>query len=1443
MAKGRTEGTVNWDEVGQILNGAIAAQKAKYEVPEIDEEGRYTGQMWDSRVTDPNQPDPEVMRQYMANLEAKYPGKFKLSAGYNFYGEEDEGLSTLNRVGISAAAAGDAAVNTGKRLLNMFAQSGTADKFLNQPDQKSEPPFDTSPTLAETMNDLLRASGSMGQNVGAGIMGMWPYLVPVAGQALFAADVATQPGQIPEMVGQIGGSIKTLWDAGLIPGNPNAFTPTPEREAALEELRQRPIETLVNAGLPVAIATGIGSKIKGGKSPRVALREYLEPEIIEKPVKPSGPLLLPAPEGYTAGEYPGVFVKDPAGRIIEVPATKVKGEAGHYVFNPSTVQDWLTLKQRAKSGELLTQMEKGKLFAYELRFDKEWKSIWGNEVNKLALSMEVKGKVASKKALKQRIVEEQEPIPISESAVYVKTSKRSGRPIFTMRPIPEGATPAQAMAHYREALKIAKDGGGRLYFGPGFEGTQLFADLNGKGLVSAKSTKEGGYYALDPEARVRATLKAKKQAEKEAVSRETLRKAVQDVSAQKGKVEVRGGEEHLRDNALVQEEGVNRNVPPEVEQGRTETGGGDLFAEGGKVPTEEIAPAVEQPKILKTLDKMEAAAKKRLEDRAKKMGTTLSANPLPELTGALGDMAVIGAAKIARGTVEFAKWSAEMVAEFGEKIRPELQRLYNHAILISKAAAKEDVKANLTRKAAVGKGPAIDITLSSKGKVEIGGDISQVKDIGPSTAYTRDNFRNMERAFGEKADDVIVKPLLEAKNNTIDFQLENLAEYNRTVEKGLGIKPHTPADRAVMALGEGQLTVADVVKQFGQAKADQIVAAEKWYRQKYDLFLDQANAVAEKIYPGQSDKQIPKRKDYFRHYKELGGVRDIIANFENPADVPTGMSRAGDFMKPKSKTLGFMRRRLGSKSGESAAAGYANYIQGVSYAIHINPMVARLRSFADALTKATEKSGNLNRTTLAVNRWADNLSGMINPIDKPFIELGGERAMNFANSVGGRMRSNAILGNVSALVGQLGNIPNAIGKAGPRNSVLGLKDAVASVFLKNKAIEQSAFLKERYSNTAFNKFELSWVGEKTHLYTRPYSKQTAVWLMNTVNRCADYFTWSSMYRKAINERVSNPIMMADKWTREMVAGRGIGEIPIVMQSRVLRLIAPFQVEVGNAAWVLRDMVGNKQVGALITFAVASYIFNEFARNIRGSQVSFDPVNAVKDAVTIASDPDIPTEKKLYQVPGRIAGEVFSNLPFGQSISSNIMTDDMRKKFFGSQDPSRFGTGAFITQGLQKPLTTIVPPFGGKQIEKTVGGIRAANEKEVKSKAGNTLFQTGGTVESQVRNVIFGRWSTPEARKYFDGSKDSDAQVVAREKQRVADSIAVANPSLALKKAVQKELERLKTKEKNAAKLKKEADAIRARQSGTTAAPSTKKDSRQTEALRKRIQEMQSGARP
>ncbi|MEK4139666.1 hypothetical protein NST48_01725 [Paenibacillus sp. FSL M7-0547] len=72
--------------------------------------------------------------------------------------------------------------------------------------------------------------------------------------------------------------------------------------------------------------------------------------------------------------------------------------------------------------------------------------------------------------------------------------------------------------------------------------------------------------------------------------------------------------------------------------------------------------------VMKFLDAQEAAAKERL--RAK--GVRVSSTPLD----IWADYAVIGAAKMGRNIINFADWSAQMVKDLGEDIRPQLKFLY-----------------------------------------------------------------------------------------------------------------------------------------------------------------------------------------------------------------------------------------------------------------------------------------------------------------------------------------------------------------------------------------------------------------------------------------------------------------------------------------------------------------------------------------------------------------------------------------------------------------------------------------------------------------------------------------------------------------------------------------------------------------------------------------------
>lgn len=84
-------------------------------------------------------------------------------------------------------------------------------------------------------------------------------------------------------------------------------------------------------------------------------------------------------------------------------------------------------------------------------------------------------------------------------------------------------------------------------------------------------------------------------------------------------------------------------------------------------------------KVSQRLDSAAEAARSRLAaQRQKGVGGQFNLGPLGELEN-IRDFAIIGAAKIAKGATEFARWSAEMVKEFGERITPHLERIFRAA--------------------------------------------------------------------------------------------------------------------------------------------------------------------------------------------------------------------------------------------------------------------------------------------------------------------------------------------------------------------------------------------------------------------------------------------------------------------------------------------------------------------------------------------------------------------------------------------------------------------------------------------------------------------------------------------------------------------------------------------------------------------------------------------
>lgn len=641
-----------------------------------------------------------------------------------------------------------------------------------------------------------------------------------------------------------------------------------------------------------------------------------------------------------------------------------------------------------------------------------------------------------------------------------------------------------------------------------------------------------------------------------------------------------------------------------------------------------------------------------------------------------------------------------------------------------------------------------------------------LKDISGFKIGTQDLYRNFRQVFGKHIDKV--KPILDnfdnAKKDFVTMQEKYLNELKTEIVDKLGIEKGSKESKLVQKYGEGGTEYFDSntgqmvnkpytledLKRDAPNKWQDIVKADEWFRSKYDELINQVNDTVSRIYPNNHEKIVPKRDNYYRHFRELNGLEGIKNLFDTPAGIDPSLVGTSEFTKPNSRWASFKQKRGMGEYKQDAVGGFLNYVPAASYATEIDPQIKVFNELKSNLAEATTDSKNINNFLNFLDKFSQDLAGKTNPWDRRTQEMLGRKTFKAIDWMNKRVKSNVILGNIGSALSQLANIPQGVAFA-KQYSIKGVGKTLLSILDKNPAIKESSFLKERFSGDLFRQFD-------TRLIEQP--KKLASWMLETADRIGSTFIWNSAYEKAIAEKISNPISYADNMTRDLVAGRGIGEVPLLQKSKVFQVFAPFQLEVANLWKIQKDFVNRKDFSALVTLYLANTIFNKAMEQVRGSGVVFDPIQAIYDAST---ENDLtPLERG-----GRVAGEILSNLPLGQTIASQypeygptFMGQKLptRKKLFGRNDPTRYGSGlaGVLTEGLKDPGLKVVLPFGGLQVEKTAKGIKGAYNKGVYSNNNLLSFDTSKLkypistdTTNLLKGLLFGTGGFKETKPYYD----------------------------------------------------------------------------------------------
>lgn len=665
--------------------------------------------------------------------------------------------------------------------------------------------------------------------------------------------------------------------------------------------------------------------------------------------------------------------------------------------------------------------------------------------------------------------------------------------------------------------------------------------------------------------------------------------------------------------------------------------------------------------------------------------------------------------------------------------------------------------------------------------------LKEIKDITPFQVGTKNIYELADR-LPKAHGDAIRNSLDTAKKNYVSHLEQETNDLYNTVVKGMGIKNGSKESALVQDFGEKTLGKKYLRKQgidpkevspeeldaanlqqlqkLSPNKWQKIVEADKFFREKYDSLIEQVNKVRGEIYPTSPDKLVPKRNDYYHHFNELNGFEGVKNLFSNPANIDPRLEGLSPYTQPKSKWQGFMQKRGVGPYKSDAVGGFLKYVRAASHSINVDQVIPVLRGTAKDIANATTDSKNANKIIEALVDHANDLAGKTNPYDRLAQKVlgrgGAWKAVNWLNS---RVRSNMILGNLGTVVAQYGNLPWGIGKA-KWSSLPGLKNTLKQTTKelfhgeKNDPIYQSTFMKERYQDHLFRRFDQK-------LLQQP--KKFAVWAMETADQQATRFIWNSLYHKAKKEGIKDAVKYADYETRKTVAGRGIGEVPILQKAKTFQVFAPFTLEVGNQWKVLSQMVGKKDAAGIITALVASYGINKAAEEIRGSSgVSFDPIDAIIEGY-MKKDGNV--EQKSLHALASLAGESIGNIPGGNILTQMVNTEkripftDLKfKDAFGERNPNRYGTGLVLSKAFEDPAYVALP-FGASQMRKTSKGLDALKNKGVYVPGNNPIpypivdgpkkklmYPVNPNTFEKVKLPLFGPSATSDAKAYYDNKR-------------------------------------------------------------------------------------------
>lgn len=611
--------------------------------------------------------------------------------------------------------------------------------------------------------------------------------------------------------------------------------------------------------------------------------------------------------------------------------------------------------------------------------------------------------------------------------------------------------------------------------------------------------------------------------------------------------------------------------------------------------------------------------------------------------------------------------------------------------------------------------------------------------------------RLLDHVAGE--DPELHRWLIGSRENAVTAMTDELATWRDRLREEVPIALDRAASALIMQYGEGKIGKDDLPED----QADAIIAADKWFRQNYDDVLQRVNRVLRKY----GKPEIMRRSNYYTHMQEGGGmVSQLMQAVRGSKGGTAGDMVGGVATTGAARTVRFnpfAQQRLGDQTVYDALNSFETWLDATLAQIYLTKPAMRHAALAAAVL---EHAAMMRRDPqLAIEERLgkrDDMKGLeifAKALTGYQRELSGQRQesdaanqdgplgpfINAAEWLARRFGSAAIPLSIRSALMQLSPLKWGLAEYGP----IELGRALMANRRDGAILDESPFLRRRYTDLRSARIE--W---------RDVMRRGAMVPMEAIEEPVVEMLWRAEYERALahGHDQAEAIRFADDYIERTVAGRAIGEKPLVFLTAFGRIVAQFQLEKAND--LQRLLTNEYQRGpayrrknggrrnrrwAMVGLLASIWVLNElYDHAFNDRPEGGDLIQMLADELRIATA-KAPAGKKAAAMLGRVAGEGISMVPGGQLATALTSDRDVmgtgltRRQFFGRTDagtlPATVGIMNLIQDmNLGDILRYFIIPYGGNQISKTVRGIDAITGGRMHERLGKLPGPIGAMVE-------------------------------------------------------------------------------------------------------------------